>query len=44
MALKKFNLKSDRENTEGFPITSLREIKILLKLEHNNIIRLYEVF
>ena len=32
----------DNEN-EGFPITALREIKLLKKLDHINVIKLYEV-
>jgi hypothetical protein len=30
-------------DSDGFPITSLREIKILLELNHPNIIKLKEV-
>ncbi|EGR27117.1 protein kinase domain protein [Ichthyophthirius multifiliis] len=39
MALKKIK----KEQTEGFPVTALREIKILNQLNHKNIIRLYEI-
>ncbi len=35
VALKKVMLKNERE---GFPITAIREIKILKKLEHKNIV------
>ena len=31
------------QEKEGFPITALREIKILQELRHNNIVRLIEV-
>jgi hypothetical protein len=41
MALKKLDSKN---NEEGFPITSLREIMILRRLENNNVIKLHEVF
>jgi len=40
VALKKFNQMMEKE---GFPITSLREIKYLRKLEHPNIVRLKDV-
>ena len=41
MALKKLESK---KNDEGFPITSLREIMILSKLDNTNVIKLHEVF
>lgn len=41
VALKKF---IQRDDDWGFPITTLREHKILLKLRHANLIRLHEVF
>lgn len=31
------------QEKEGFPITALREIKILQELRHDNIVRLIEV-
>jgi serine/threonine protein kinase len=31
------------QEKEGFPITALREIKILQELRHENIVRLIEV-
>ncbi|XP_022819046.1 cyclin-dependent kinase 9-like [Spodoptera litura] len=40
VALKR--IMTDRE-TEGFPITALREIKILQQLDHDNILKLIEV-
>ena len=40
VALKKLNMEKEEE---GFPITALREIKILKKLKHKNIIELKEV-
>jgi serine/threonine protein kinase len=40
VALKK--IKTDRE-TQGFPITALREIKILNMLKHENIVDLKEI-
>ena len=39
-ALKK--IKMERE-TEGFPLTSIREINILLALHHKNIVNVTEV-
>ena len=40
MALKKVRLETV---TEGFPITAVREIKILKQLCHSNVIHLIEV-
>jgi cyclin-dependent kinase 12/13 len=40
VALKKVRLENEKE---GFPITAVREIKILRQLSHSNVIRLYEV-
>lgn len=40
VALKKVRLENERE---GFPITAVREIKILRQLEHKNIVSLMEV-
>jgi cell division cycle 2-like protein len=40
-AIKKVKLNKD--NKEGFPITSIREINILLALSHPNIVHLKEV-
>jgi len=39
-ALKKIKMENERE---GFPITALREIKILKKLDHPNVLRLREI-
>jgi len=39
-ALKKIKMESEKE---GFPITALREIKILKNCEHPNIIKLKEI-
>ena len=41
VALKKF---IQRDDDWGFPITTLREHKILLQLRHANLIRLHEVY
>lgn len=40
VALKKINTKQE-EN--GFPITALREVKILKALHHENIVKLKEI-
>ena len=40
MALKKVRLENE---TDGFPITAVREIKILRKLKHKNIVKLREI-
>ena len=37
LALKKVRLENEKE---GFPITAVREIKILRQLKHKNIIKL----
>ncbi|KAK9937672.1 hypothetical protein M0R45_014447 [Rubus argutus] len=42
VALKKLKLRKE-ENREGFPITAIREIKILSKLRHENVIKLKEI-
>jgi cyclin-dependent kinase 12/13 len=39
-ALKKLNMM---EETEGFPLTAVREIKYLKQMEHQNCIKLEEV-
>lgn len=40
MALKKIRMKNENE---GFPITAIREIKILKELDHANIVQLKEI-
>lgn len=40
VALKKIRMDNERE---GFPITAIREIKILKKLRHENVIQLKEI-
>lgn len=42
VALKKVRTDNEREK-EGFPITAVREIKILRQLHHPNIINLKEI-
>jgi cell division cycle 2-like len=39
VALKKFKIQP----TDSFPITSLREITVLMQCQHENIVRLKEV-
>ncbi len=41
MALKRLDVD---KQTEGFPITALREVKLLRALNHRNVIGLHEVF
>ena len=40
VALKKVRLENEKE---GFPITAVREIKILRQLNHTNIVNLTEI-
>ena len=40
VALKKVRLENEKE---GFPITAVREIKILKQLNHKNIVNLKEI-
>lgn len=40
VALKRLRLESERE---GFPITAIREIKLLQLFDHENIVSLYEI-
>ena len=40
VALKKVRLENEKE---GFPITAVREIKILKQLHHRNIVNLKEI-
>lgn len=40
VALKKLDLSHEKE---GFPITALREIKILRMLDHANVVKLLEI-
>lgn len=40
VALKKVRLENEKE---GFPITAVREIKILRQLNHKNIVNLKEI-
>lgn len=40
VALKRIRMESERD---GFPVTAMREIKLLQSLRHPNIVRLYEM-
>ncbi|MCO5613898.1 hypothetical protein L7F22_068177 [Adiantum nelumboides] len=40
VALKKIRMESERD---GFPITALREVKLLQGLKHENVVRLHEM-
>jgi cyclin-dependent kinase 12/13 len=40
VALKKFRMKNEKD---GFPITAIREIRILKELDHKNIIKVKEI-
>jgi hypothetical protein len=40
VALKRIRMESERD---GFPVTAMREIKLLQSLRHNNIVQLYEM-
>jgi serine/threonine protein kinase len=39
-ALKKMNMILDEQNDQGFPLTSLREIKYLSILDNENVVKL----
>lgn len=39
-ALKKLNMILDEKTDFGFPVTSLREIKYLSVMDHENIVKL----
>jgi len=43
VAIKKFETKGQKAQNQGFPITAIREIKMLKLVNHKNIIRLREV-
>ena len=40
VALKKIRMEAERD---GFPVTAMREIKLLQSLRHDNIVSLYEM-
>lgn len=40
VALKKIRMEAERD---GFPVTAMREIKLLQSLRHENIVSLYEM-
>jgi CTD kinase subunit alpha len=40
VALKRIRMESERD---GFPVTAMREIKLLQSLRHNNVVQLYEM-
>ena len=40
VALKRIRMETERD---GFPVTAMREIKLLQSLRHDNIVRLYEM-
>ena len=40
VALKRIRMEAERD---GFPVTAMREIKLLQSLRHQNIVRLYEM-
>ena len=43
VALKKLSLDEEKLREAGFPITAIREIEILNRMSHENVVRLYEV-
>jgi serine/threonine protein kinase len=43
VALKKIKLEASKERRSGFPITALREMRVLKDLSHQNIVDLIEV-
>ena len=40
VALKRIRMESEKD---GFPVTAMREIKLLQSLQHDNVVRLYEM-
>jgi CTD kinase subunit alpha len=40
VALKRIRMETERE---GFPVTAMREIKLLQSLKHDNVVRLHEM-
>lgn len=40
VALKRIRMEAERD---GFPVTAMREIKLLQSLRHDNVVRLYEM-
>lgn len=40
VALKRIRMESERD---GFPVTAMREIKLLQSLSHDNVVRLHEM-
>jgi hypothetical protein len=43
VALKKIKLEANKEKRQGFPITALREVRVLKNLSHRNVVQLKEV-
>jgi len=43
VALKKIDTRDPKIISEGFPLTAIREIKLLKMMSHKNIIRLREI-
>lgn len=43
VALKKLSLDEEKQREAGFPITAIREIEILSQMQHENVVRLFEV-
>ena len=43
VALKKLSLDEEKLREAGFPITAIREIEILSQMQHENVVRLFEV-
>lgn len=40
VALKRIRMEGEKD---GFPVTAMREIKLLQSLQHVNVVRLYEM-
>ena len=43
VALKKIDTRDAKIVSEGFPITAIREVKLLKMMNHRNVIRLREI-
>lgn len=43
VAIKKIKVDGNKEKRQGFPVTAIREIRVLQRLKHKNLVELKEV-